>query len=207
MLIHYFYSLAIVITLYIILIGNSFSQTSDTIEIKATLKKGDFINTNLTFVEGNTICPDNNCISELQKTSFNEGFDGANSEYLSGTQIEDKTIHEFVESLIPKFTAAYGLTKQELEWLDNQRNEEQPLLSNNTGIEDFNIYNYTQEELEEAYLSIMSPLEKEAWIKTKYLEMLGEDYLRESDNVLQELERSTQELERSAQELENFDFN
>jgi len=188
-----FYSLAIVITLYIILIGNSFSQTSDTIEIKATLKKGDFIKTNLIFVEGNTICPDNNCIDELQKTSFNERLDEANSEYLSGTQIEDKTIHEFVESLIPKFTSAYGLTKQELEWLDDQREEDTPLISNNTGVEDFNIYNYTREELEEAYLSIMSPLEKEAWIKTKYLEMLGEDYLRD--------------LERYEQELENLDFN
>ena len=34
----------------------------------------------------------------------------------------------------------------------------------------------------------------------KYFEMLGEDYLKESDRALRELERS-------AQELENFKFN
>ena len=96
------YALPIVITLYIIPISITFSRTSDTIEIKTLLTKGDFMatslnfqKTNLTFGEGNKICPDNNCPYEFEKTSWDDGFGTENSKFLSGTlKIGDKADSE-----------------------------------------------------------------------------------------------------------------
>ena len=96
------YALPIVITLYIIPMSISFSRTSDTIEIKTLLIKGDFMTTslnfqktNLTFGEGNKICPDNNCSYEFEKTSLDAGFGAQNSKFLSGTlKIGDKGDYE-----------------------------------------------------------------------------------------------------------------
>jgi len=91
--------IAIVITITIIPIRISFSQSPDTIEIKTLLEKDDFINsslhflqTNVTFSDNSKICPKNNCSYEFQKTTFDERVGIANIRYLSGTiQIEDKT--------------------------------------------------------------------------------------------------------------------
>lgn len=88
----------VIIAITIIPIRISFSQPSDTIEIKALLKKDDFIasnlylqKANLTFGNGSKICPANNCSYEFEKTTFYEIFGAANTKYLSGTlQIEDK---------------------------------------------------------------------------------------------------------------------
>jgi hypothetical protein len=87
-----------IITITIIPIRISFSQSSDTIEIKTLLKKYDFIKsslhfqkTNLTFGNGSKVCPENNCSNEFEKTTIDERFGIANTKYLSGTlQIEDK---------------------------------------------------------------------------------------------------------------------
>jgi hypothetical protein len=95
------------------------TRNEDTIKINATLKKGDFIDTNLhfqktnlTFGEGSNICPDNNCIYEFQQTSFNEGFSVANSRYLSGTlKIEDKanSVGNFISYSYYKFSGSFDL--------------------------------------------------------------------------------------------------
>ena len=86
-----------VITITIISIRISFCQSSDTIEIKTLLKKDDFImsslhfqKANLTFGDGSKICPENNCLYEFERTTFDERFGIANTKYLSGTlQIEE----------------------------------------------------------------------------------------------------------------------
>ena len=114
-----FQTLVAFITKYTIQNDNSFAQTSDKIEIKTTLKEGNFIksnlhfqNVNLTFGEGNTICPDNNCIYELQKTSFDDGFGAENSKYLSGTlKIEDKSNSEgdFISYAFFKLSGSFDL--------------------------------------------------------------------------------------------------
>ena len=69
----------IIITIIPIII--SFSESSDTIEIKTLLKKDDFTKstmyfqkTNLTFGNGSKICPENNCSYEFEKTTFDERF-------------------------------------------------------------------------------------------------------------------------------------
>jgi|GEM_PF-1468028 len=90
--------IVMVIAITIIPIRIAFCQPSDTIEIKALLKKEDFIvssiyfqKANLTFGNGSKICPENNCSYEFEKTTFDERFGEANTKYISGTlQIEDK---------------------------------------------------------------------------------------------------------------------
>jgi hypothetical protein len=116
------YTLSIIMTLYIIPMSISFSRTFDTIEIKALLTKDDFTstslnfqNTTLTFGEENKICPDNNCVYELENTSFDDGFGAENSKFLSGTlKIEDKTNSEgnFPEYKFYKLSGLFNLTNQ-----------------------------------------------------------------------------------------------
>ena len=81
----------------VILIAPSITsgQASD-IQIKANLKKGDYVETNLWFQttnmtlgQGNQICPNNDCKYEFQDVNFNEF---GNDRYISGTlKIEDKS--------------------------------------------------------------------------------------------------------------------
>jgi len=76
----------------------SFGQQND-IEMKANLKKGDYIDTNLWFpnenmnlslAKGNSICPDSNCKLEIQDGTFNTF--GSTDRYIGGTlKIEDKS--------------------------------------------------------------------------------------------------------------------
>ena len=74
----------------------SFAQSPSDIEIKATMKKGDYVETNLwfqtsniTFGQGNKMCPQNDCKYEFQDGTFN---DYGNTRYVSGTlKIEDKS--------------------------------------------------------------------------------------------------------------------
>jgi hypothetical protein len=71
-------------------------QSSPDIQIKANLKKGDYVETNLwfqttniTFGQGNQICPQNDCKYEFQDVTFN---DFGNSRYINGVlKIEDKS--------------------------------------------------------------------------------------------------------------------
>jgi len=73
----------------------SFAQSPPDIEINATMKKGDYVETNLwfqtsniTFGQGNKICPQNDCKYEFEDGTFN---DYGNTRYVSGTlKIEDK---------------------------------------------------------------------------------------------------------------------
>lgn len=69
------------------------------IEIKANMKAGDYVDTNLwfqttniTFGQGNKICPNNDCEYELQDGTFND-FGG--SRYINGKlKLEDKSSSE-----------------------------------------------------------------------------------------------------------------
>jgi hypothetical protein len=71
-------------------------QSSSDIEIKAKLKKGDYVETNLWFQttnmtlgQGNEICPKNDCKYEFQDVNFNEF---GKDRYISGTlKMEDKS--------------------------------------------------------------------------------------------------------------------
>ena len=91
--------IVMVITITIIPIRISYSQSFDTIEIKTLLKKDDLLPTNLhfhkanlTFGDGSKICPKNNCLYEFENTEFDERVGPENTKYLMGTlQIEDKT--------------------------------------------------------------------------------------------------------------------
>jgi len=73
-----------------------FAQSPADIEIKATMKKGDYVETNLwfqttniTFGQGNNICPQIDCKYEFQDGTFN---DYGNTRYISGTlKVEDKS--------------------------------------------------------------------------------------------------------------------
>src|SRR5688572_12106488 len=95
-----FLGLAIVFGISILLTPNIISaQSSTDIEIKANLKKGDYIDTNLWFpnenmnlslAKGNSICPDSNCKIEIQDGTFNTL--GSTDRYIGGTlKIEDKS--------------------------------------------------------------------------------------------------------------------
>jgi hypothetical protein len=76
----------------------SFGQTPD-IEMKANLKEGDYVDTNLwfqdenmnlTLAKGISICPDSNCKIEIQDGTFSTL--GGTDRYISGTlKIEDKS--------------------------------------------------------------------------------------------------------------------
>jgi hypothetical protein len=74
----------------------SFAQLTPDLEIKATMKKGDYVDTNLwfqttniTFGQGNKICLANDCKYEFQDGTFN---DYGNTRYISGIlKIEDKS--------------------------------------------------------------------------------------------------------------------
>lgn len=66
------------------------------IEIKANMKKGDYVDTNLwfqttniTFGQNNKVCPNNDCKYEFQDGTFN---DFASTKFISGKlKLEDKT--------------------------------------------------------------------------------------------------------------------
>jgi len=86
-----------IILLFSLVIPNfSFGQTPD-IEMKANLKKGDYVesnlwfqNLNLTLAKGSSICPDNNCKYEIQEGTFNTL--GSNDRYIGGTlKMENKS--------------------------------------------------------------------------------------------------------------------
>jgi hypothetical protein len=89
--------LGIIFGLAIMMTSNITSgQSPSDIEIKANLKKGDYVETNLwfqttnvTFGQGNKICPQNDCKYEFQDVTFN---DYGNSRYINGVlKIEDKS--------------------------------------------------------------------------------------------------------------------
>lgn len=86
-----------IILLFSLVIPNfSFGQIPD-IEMKANLKKGDYVETNLwfqnlnlTLAKGNNICPENNCKYEIQDGTFNTL--GSNERYIDGTlKMENKS--------------------------------------------------------------------------------------------------------------------
>jgi hypothetical protein len=90
-------ALGIIFGLAILMTPNITSgQSSSDIEIKANLKKGDIVETNLWFQttnmtlgQGNEICPKNDCKYEFQDVTLNEF---GNDRYISGTlKIEDKS--------------------------------------------------------------------------------------------------------------------
>jgi hypothetical protein len=92
--------LGIIFGLSILITPNITSgQSSSDIEIKANLKKGDYVETNLWFQtvnmilgQGNQICPNNDCKYEFQDVNFNEF---GNDRYISGTlKMEDKSTNE-----------------------------------------------------------------------------------------------------------------
>ena len=72
------------------------AQSPPDIQIGASMKKGDYVDTNLwfqttniTFGQGNKICPQNDCKYEFQDGTFN---DYSNTRYISGTlKVEDKS--------------------------------------------------------------------------------------------------------------------
>jgi hypothetical protein len=72
------------------------AQSPPDIEIKSNMKKGDYVDTNLwfqttniTFSQGNNICPQNDCEYEFQDGTFN---DYGGTRYITGTlKIEDKS--------------------------------------------------------------------------------------------------------------------
>jgi hypothetical protein len=83
----------------IVAMGFISNAYSDTIAIKAKLKKGTFesslyfpdTNTTITFSSNNKICPDNKCRYEFINGTFHPSVLGDNEKYLSGTlKIEDK---------------------------------------------------------------------------------------------------------------------
>jgi len=91
-------ALGIIFGLSILITPNTTSgQSSSEIEMKANLKKGDYVETNLWFKnlnlifgKGNNICPENNCRYEIQEGTFNTF--GGNDRYIGGTlKIEDKS--------------------------------------------------------------------------------------------------------------------
>jgi hypothetical protein len=82
--------------LLVLIPTTSFAQSPQDIVINATMKKGDYVETNLwfqtsniTFGQENKICPQNDCKYEFQDGTFN---DYGNTRYVSGTlKIEDKS--------------------------------------------------------------------------------------------------------------------
>ncbi len=93
------------------------AQPSD-ININATIKKGDYVDTNLyfqnasvSFAPGNKICPQNDCIMEFQDTTFNEF---GQDRILSGTlKVEDKanSTAEFKSFLYYKLSGTFHLNR------------------------------------------------------------------------------------------------
>lgn len=93
-------SIFVILTLVFLIITPviiSFAQPSDTIQLTTTLKEGNFIEaylyfqeTNMSLGEGNKLCPQDNCLYEFERTSFDNLF-GDESRTFSGTlKIEDK---------------------------------------------------------------------------------------------------------------------
>lgn len=90
----------------------------ETIQIRDTLKTGDYVSTNLYFQnatikfgKGNDICPDNNCIMQLQDTTFNEF---GQDRIISGTmKVEDKanSSGDFKTFVYYKLSGSFHLTR------------------------------------------------------------------------------------------------
>jgi protein-disulfide isomerase len=81
--------LVIISFLLTIGLGSSYAQTSDNFTIKATLKEGNLQNANVSLDSESKLCPDNDCLIELEGTTFNGS---ALDKLLFGTvKIEDKT--------------------------------------------------------------------------------------------------------------------
>jgi hypothetical protein len=89
-------ALGIIFGLLTFTIPTALSVSNSDIDIKANLKKGDYMETNLWFQttnmtlgQGNVICPQNDCKYEFQDVTFNEF---GKDRYISGTlKIEDKS--------------------------------------------------------------------------------------------------------------------
>jgi hypothetical protein len=89
-------ALGITLLFSLVIPNFSFGQIPD-IEMKASLKKGDYVesnlwfqNLNLTLAKGNSICPDSNCKYEIQDGTFNTL--GSNDRYIGGTlKMENKS--------------------------------------------------------------------------------------------------------------------
>jgi hypothetical protein len=107
----------LLITVYPALAQTITAQKSDII-INATLKKGDYVESNLyfqnatvSFGAGNKICPKNDCIMQFEDTTFNEF---GQDRILSGTlKVEDKanSTSEFKSFSYYKLSGSFHLNR------------------------------------------------------------------------------------------------
>jgi hypothetical protein len=113
------YTVGIIVLALITIPSYALAQSSgDTIQIKDTLKAGDYVSTNLyfqnatiNFGKGNDICPDNNCIMQFQDTTFNEF---GQDRIISGTlKVEDKanSTADFKSFVYYKLSGSFHLTR------------------------------------------------------------------------------------------------